>query len=152
MRRFGLTIRYGKTWLDEGQEVLDRSALGLYFTESRARDVDTVALRPEGEPVETGGVFELRGGESLSANGKLLALVPKLGATLAALVVEAVRGDGSREVLLRLDSPGDGWTRTYRLEEPLHLEAGTRVELTLTAPTRESLTPQHVVWLQITPN
>lgn len=145
-----LSLRYGKTWLDEGQEIVDRSALALYFGDADAeRRVESLPLDARGAPEEEGGRFTVRAHHTLAERGELVELVPRLTTNLAALVAEAVRPDGSRFPLLRLDDPGRDWTRPYRLESPLVLEAGTRLELTVTARERESLASEQSLLLEL---
>jgi hypothetical protein len=126
-------IHYKKTWLDEGKEIRDRSAVGLYFSKGK------------GKPIE-GLVVEARGGEGvygLSQAVEVLSLLPKVEAPLDSLLAEAALPDGTIVPLIRLRGPDPAWPRTYRLEEPISLPKGSRLRLTLTSADEASLSAAH---------
>ncbi len=112
-------IHYKKTWLDEGKEIRDRSSVGLYFAKGKAKEIESL-------------VVEARGGESvrLSRDLEVLSLLPKAEVPLDSLLAEAVLPGGARRPLIRLRGTDPGWPRTYRLEEPIRLPKGTRVQVT----------------------
>ncbi len=123
----GLELHYKKTWLDEGSSVEDRSAVAIYL-----HDEDP------GQLVETVEVTSTSA-HTLEADAELVALLPRVDGDIEAVVAEVVRPDGSRERLLRLYHPNSEWPRKYWLVKPIALPAGSRVEVTATAP--EGATP-----------
>jgi hypothetical protein len=135
-------IHYKKTWLDEGKEIRDRSALGLYFSQGRAKPVESL-------------VVEARGGEGvypLSRDVEVLSFLPKVEAPLDSLLAEAVLPDGTMLPLIRLRGPDPDWPRTYRLEEPLSLPKGSRIRFTMTSGDEASLRAAHVLVLNVASN
>lgn len=132
-------IHYKKTWLDEGKEIRDRSALGLYFSQGRAKPVESL-------------VVEARGGEgvySLSRDVEVLSFLPKVEAPLDSLLLEAVLPDGTMLPLIRLRGPDPAWPRTYRLEEPLSLPKGSRIRFTMTSGDAASLGAAHLLVVNV---
>jgi hypothetical protein len=122
-------IHYKKTWLDEGKEIRDRSAVGLYFSKGKAKSIE-------------GLVVEARGGEGvypLSRDVEVLSFLPKIEAPLDALLLEAVLPDGTLVPLIRLRGPDPAWPRTYRLQEPISLPKGSRLRATSTSPQEASI-------------
>ena len=135
-------IHYKKTWLDEGKEIRDRSAVGLYFSKGKAKSIEGI-------------VVEARGGEGvypLSQAVEVLSLLPKVEAPLDALLAEAALPDGTLVPLIRLRGPDPAWPRTYRLEEPISLPKGSRLRLTVTSQDEASLQAAHSLVLNVARN
>jgi hypothetical protein len=118
----GLKLHYAKTWLDEGTDVEDRSALALYLHDGNpVHELETVAVTPSSTHV-------------VATNAELIAVLARVDGDIEAVLAEVVRPDGSREPILRLDHPSPDWPRKYWLETPLALPEGARVEITTTGP------------------
>ncbi len=135
-------IHYKKAWLDEGKEIRDRSAIGLYFSQGRAKAVESL-------------VVEARGGEGvhpISRDVEVLSFLPKVEAPLDSLLAEAVLPDGTVVPLIRLRGPDPAWPRTYRLEEPLSLPKGSRIRLTMTSGDEASLRAAHLLVVSVARN
>jgi hypothetical protein len=123
-------IHYKKTWQFEGKPVTDRSTVGVYFAQAKdARElltmpIDSPAL-PAGDATNRTVTFSRTIDEDLQA----LALSPDQVPPNITLQVEAVRPDGSRTPMIRLNTRPD-WDRRYWFERPLALPRGTKVEVT----------------------
>ena len=123
-------IHYKKTWQFEGKPLSDRSTVGVYFAPGRdARELLTVPITspalPGADAVNRTVVFS----QTVDADVQALALSPEQVPPNITLQVEAVRPDGSRSPMIRLNTRPD-WERRYWFERPLALPRGTRVEVT----------------------
>jgi hypothetical protein len=104
-----LELHYVKGWGDEGKRILDRSALGLWFSKE-AEPVRSV-------PIETPRL-------ELDEAARLVALfATALGE--APLRVEAVAPDGSTRLLLAIDRFDPAWSEKYFFRTPILLPAGS---------------------------
>ncbi len=125
--QIGLRIHYKKTWQFEGKAVADRSTVGIYFspaaTELLSLAIDSPAV------VKAGANQIIRFSRTLSDDVQVLALSPDKVPGNISLQVEAVKPDGSRVPMIRLNTRAD-WDRRYWFEQPMTLPRGTRVEVT----------------------
>ena len=125
--QIGLRIHYKKTWQFEGKAVADRSTVGIYFspaaTELLSLAIDSPAV------VKAGANQTIRFSRTLSDDVQVLALSPDKVPGNISLQVEAVKPDGSRVPMIRLNTRAD-WDRRYWFEQPMTLPRGTRVEVT----------------------
>jgi hypothetical protein len=129
-----LRIHYKKTWLDEGREVSDRSALALFFAGEKPREpLRSFVVETEGAPSlpSRAGGFEKTASEAIPGPVEILALLPRVEAPLESLFAEAVLPDGARRSLIRLREPDPAWPRAFWLEQPLSVPKGTRIQVTL---------------------
>jgi hypothetical protein len=123
----GVRIHYKKTWQFEGQAIADRSTVGLYF--ARANDAQQVFTVPVTAPA--GAVPQDRTvtfGQTIDGDMQVVALRPEQVPPDITVQVEAVRPDGSRAPLIRLNTRPD-WSRRYWLETPIALPRGSRIEV-----------------------
>jgi hypothetical protein len=123
-------IHYKKTWQFEGKPLTDRSTVGVYFAQTKdARELLTVPIAstalPAGDATDRTITFSRTIDEDLQA----LALSPEQVPPNITLQVEAVRPDGSRTPMIRLNTRPD-WDRRYWFERPLTLPRGTKIEVT----------------------
>jgi hypothetical protein len=125
----GVRIHYKKTWQFEGKAVTDRSAIGLYFTQS-ASPQELLSLPIDSPAAASGGADQtVRFSRTLAEDVQALALSPDHVPGNISLQVEAVKPDGSRVPMIRLNTRAD-WDRRYWFEKPMTLPRGTRVEVT----------------------
>lgn len=107
-----VNVKYKKTWEYERKAMTDRSSIGLYFA--------------------TGALAEVRAlnvtlpGVTLDESVRVLAVSPDPAVANTDVRVEAVKPDGSRELLIAF-RPAAGWTRRYWFESPVSLPRGTRI-------------------------
>lgn len=123
-------VRYKKTFRQEGQEVTDRTTVGLWFTERPPRQaVERLLLAFPA----TGGSGQHnpdgRLAETVKKDVQVLAVVPDVPSKVDSLRVEAVRPDGSREPMLLLTRPSPEWPTRYWFQAPITLPKGSRIEV-----------------------
>jgi hypothetical protein len=124
-------IHYKKTWQLEGKSMADRSTIGVYFSpEKDAREL--LALPIESSPTPPAGAMSqtVSFGRTLDEDMQVLALSPDAVPPNITLQVEAVRPDGSRTPMIRLNTRAD-WDRRYWFEKPLALARGSKIEVTV---------------------
>ena len=109
-------IHYKKTWIEEGKEIRDRSAVALSFAKGKAEPAESVVVGTR-EPY------------ALPRDVEVLSLLPSVGVGVETLVAEAILPDGTARPLIRLRNPDPAWPRTYWLEEPLALPKGSRLRV-----------------------
>ncbi len=126
-------VHYKKTWLDEGKEIRDRSAVGFYFSKGRSKSIESLVVAPGDEGIRLGKAVEV------------LSILPKVEARLDSLVAEAALPDGSVLPLIRLREPDPAWPRTYWFENPISLPKGSRVQVTVSSPGGAQALVLHVV-------
>ena len=123
-------IHYKKTWQFEGKPLNDRSTIGIYFAPGRdARELLALPITsptlPGPEATNRVVVFS----QTINEDVQALALSPDQVPPNITLQVEAVKPDGSRAPMIRLNTRPD-WDRRYWFERPLALPRGTKVEVT----------------------
>ena len=127
--QIGVRIHYKKTWQFEGKPLTDRSTVGVYFS-AASNAQELLALPIDSPATPAGGADQtIRFSRTLAEDVVALALSPDNVPGNITLQVEAVRPDGSRVPMIRLNTRAD-WDRRYWFERPLTLPRGTRVEVT----------------------
>ena len=127
--QLGVRIHYKKTWQFEGKPLTDRSTVGLYFAPA-AGSQELFALAIDSPAPPPGGADQtIRFSHTLAEDVQALALSPDKVPGNISLQVEAVKPDGSRVPMIRLNTRAD-WDRRYWFEKPMALPRGTRVEVT----------------------
>jgi mono/diheme cytochrome c family protein len=121
-------IHYKKTWQFEGQAIGDRSTVGLYFLrDQQAQQLLAVPVRSEGGA--PGQNQKMTFSRTIDADVQALAVRPEQLPPDISVQVEAVRPDGGRAAIIRLNTRPD-WQRRYWLAQPLALPRGSRIEVT----------------------
>jgi hypothetical protein len=110
-------IHYKKTWLEEGKEIRDRSAVAISFATKKTEPVESI-------------VVGARETHPIPRDVELLSILPSFESSPEFLSGEAVLPDGTTRPLIRLRNPDPSWPRTYWLEKPLALPKGTRLRVT----------------------
>jgi mono/diheme cytochrome c family protein len=126
--RLGVRIHYKKTWQFEGKALSDRSTVGLYFA-SATNTQQLLAVPIESSAAAAGSGQTVRFSQTLGEDVQALALSPDKVPGNISLQVEAVKPDGSRVPMIRLNTRAD-WDRRYWFDKPMALPRGTRVEVT----------------------
>jgi hypothetical protein len=119
-----LQIHYKKHWQNEGKVINDRSIVGLYFT----------SLPASGAEIQSLVVNDPNNSAALSVAARVVAVRPSLDHVYGSLTVQAATPAGVQIPLLKLRSPHPEWRRRYWLAEPVELPAGSRIQVTYTAP------------------
>jgi hypothetical protein len=127
--QIGVRIHYKKTWQFEGKPLTDRSTIGVYF--SPGNNAQELLALPIDSPaaLSSGADRTVRFSRTLADDVVALAVSPDKVPGNITLQVEAVRPDGSRVPMIRLNTRAD-WDRRYWFERPMTLPRGTRVEVT----------------------
>jgi len=126
----GVGIHYKKTWQFEGKAMADRSTVGVYFApESDARELLALPIESQATPPASPMNQTVTFSRTLNDDTQVLALSPDTVPPNITLQVEAVRPDGTRTPMIRLNTRPD-WDRRYWFEKPLTLPRGTKIEVT----------------------
>ena len=124
-----MRIHYKKTWQFEGKALTDRSTVGLYFAQRRhAQELLSLPIDSPAPP-RAAPIRRIRFSRTLAEDVQALALSPDKVPGNISLQVEAIKPDGSRVPMIRLNTRAD-WDRRYWFEKPMTLPRGTRVEVT----------------------
>src|SRR5206468_3154602 len=116
-----------KTWQFEGQAIADRSTIGLYFLrENGAQELLTLPVSSAGSTDRQEQTIGF--GRTIDRDVRAVALRPQQLPPNITVQVQAVRPDGSRAPMIRLNTRPD-WQRRYWLEHPLALPRGSRIEV-----------------------
>ena len=127
--QLGVRIHYKKTGQFEGKALTDRSTVGVYFAPAAATQ-ELLALPIDSPASASGGADQtVRFSHTLAEDVQALGLSPDKVPGNISLQVEAVKPDGSRVPMIRLNTRAD-WDRRYWFEKPMALPRGTRVEVT----------------------
>ena len=127
--QIGVRVHYKKTWQFEGKPLTDRSTIGVYFSPGNSAQ-ELLALPIDSPAFVSGGADQtVRFNHTLAEDVVALALSPDRVPGNITLQVEAVKPDGSRVPMIRLNTRAD-WDRRYWFEKPMTLPRGTRVEVT----------------------
>ena len=129
--QLGVRIHYKKTWQFEGKALTDRSTVGVYFSrDGEAGSASELFAVPLDSPASSGGAGQtIRFSRTLAEDVQALALSPDKVPGNISLQVEAIKPDGTRVPMIRINTRAD-WDRRYWFEKPLALPRGTRVEVT----------------------
>jgi hypothetical protein len=122
----GVRIHYKKTWQLEGKAIADRSTVGVYFSPGTdARELLSLPIESDAAAATGQTVTFSR---TLPDDVQVLALSPDRVPPNITVQVEAVRPDGSRAPMIRLNTRAD-WDRRYWFEHPLTLPRGSKIEV-----------------------
>jgi hypothetical protein len=125
--QIGVRIHYKKTWQFEGKALSDRSTVGIYFAAVKeANELLTVPI--ESPAIAPGQTQTVTFSRTLAEDVHAVALSPDSVPPNISVQVEAVRPDGTRTPLIRLNTRAD-WDRRYWFEKPLSLTRGTKIEV-----------------------
>jgi peroxiredoxin len=115
-----------------GVEQNDRSSVGLIFAkEPPQREAHTRAIAQRDFVLPPGdNNHEVKSVTTFKKDAELLSFMPHMHLRGKDFKYEAVFPDGKAETLLRVPRYDFGWQSNYRLETPLRLPAGTRIECT----------------------
>ena len=130
--QLGVRIHYKKTWQFEGKPLSDRSMIGVYFAQAASAQ-ELLALPVTAPALTAANASDARAtfAQTIDQDVQALALSPDQVPPNITLQVEAVRPDGSRAPMIRLNTRAD-WTRRYWFERPVALPRGTRIEVVAT--------------------
>ena len=122
--RLQVRIHYKKSWRDEHAVRSDRSAVGLYWTDSTAHELKAVQV-------------DGKAGCEVSTPTVVVAVRPALDRLYTRWSIQARPPSGPPLVLLDLSAPSPEWPRRYWLAHPVELPAGSRLEVVIGDPLPE---------------
>ena len=127
----GVRIHYRKTWQFEGKTMTDRSTVGVYFAPAQSAQ-ELLALPITSPALETAAQNDrVTFSQTIDEDVQALALSPDQVPPNITVQVQAVRPDGSRAPMIRLNTRAD-WGRRYWFERPVALPRGSRIEVVAT--------------------
>jgi hypothetical protein len=130
--QLGVRIHYKKTWQFEGKPMSDRSTVGLYFAPVKeAHELLMLPIDSSSTPAAGAANQTVTFSRALPEDLRVVAVSPDAVPPNITLQVEAVRPDGARTPMIRLNTRAD-WDRRYWFEKPLTLPRGTKIEVTAT--------------------
>lgn len=126
-RDLAFKIRY----LTSGRETVDRTRIGLYFQEQAPQmTVGTLVIANESISIPAGASEhrEQAVSEPVTSDVYLSSLSPHAHGRAVSMRLTAVYPGGERELIANVANYNFNWQLTYRLQQPLLLPAGTRLE------------------------
>jgi hypothetical protein len=130
-------VHYKKTYTYESREMTDRSAVGLYFAQGTALEIQRFAV--VSAPVTTAR-DPLSFSRTVDADLQALAFTSDPALSNARLQVDAVSAAGVRTPVIQVAARPD-WTRRYWFEQPMALPRGTRIEVVAVLNGADALLP-----------
>lgn len=126
-RDLAFKIRY----LTSGRETVDRTRIGLYFQDEAPEwVVETLVIANENIsiPAGAGDHREVALSEPMASDIYLSSLSPHAHGRAESMQLTAIYPDGERQLVANVANYNFNWQLTYRLQQPLLLPAGTRLE------------------------
>jgi len=109
------SVRVDVEYVEPLTEAVDRSRLGLYFSDRPGRTLRQLTLR--------------RGATTMRQDVRVTSLTPALGTAGQSVRVVATRPDQSVEPLLWVRDFDPQFARSYRLQQPVRLPIGSRIDV-----------------------
>ena len=128
----GAILAFQLHYTPNGVEQKDRSSVGLIFAKEPPKvEVRTRAITQKHLVIPAGDSnYEAKSETTFDQDADLLSFLPHMHLRGKDFRYEVVYPDGKRETLLSVPHYDFSWQSTYRLEKPLHLPAGTKIECT----------------------
>jgi hypothetical protein len=132
-----LRVHYKKTWITEGQDFSDRTAVGLYAAGGETASIESlVATSPatlDGQEVSFAYTFD--------EDARLLALLPEVDIEATDVRVTATPPDGTEIPMLFLREPNAAWPTRYWFDTPIDVPRGTELTVAALLPPAAEYTP-----------
>jgi hypothetical protein len=143
-----------------GEEVEDRSAVGLYFAKALPnKRVQEISLSGADANVPAGApLHKIKTSTEITSDTEAVAIRPAVNPLLVSLQATAYRPDGTQEVLIWVRGYQYDWRTTYYYKQPVILPKGTRVEVVAYFDNSDanrnnpSSPPKQVRWPDISPD
>ena len=126
-----LKVDYKKSWQDEQKSLVDKSVVGLYFTEEPLSGKSIESTTIDGPKNDPTGAVPLSFGGVMKNGGRVVALRPMLDTAYSSVEINAVVASGRKVTLLKLRNPRPEWPRRYWLADPIELPANAKIEVTM---------------------
>jgi hypothetical protein len=114
-----------------GKAAADKASVGLIFAKERpAERVLTVAVMNDKFVIPPGdGNYKVPGGTTLPNGSTLLSFFPHMHVRGKAFEYKLTQPDAEPETLLKVPNYNFNWQLTYKLEKPLELKPGARMDV-----------------------
>ncbi|HVS38965.1 MAG TPA: thioredoxin family protein [Gemmataceae bacterium] len=128
----GAILAFQMHYTPNGVEQKDQSSVALVFAKEPPKiEVRTRAIAQKRLSIPAGDAnYEAKSEAVFDKDADLLSFLPHMHLRGKDFKYEVVYPDGKRETLLSVPHYDFAWQSTYRLEKPLHLPAGTKIECT----------------------
>jgi thiol-disulfide isomerase/thioredoxin len=128
----GAILGFQMHYTPTGTEEKDRSSIGLIFAKQPPKyEVKTRAIRQNKFEIPSGADnYEVKSQSTFDKDTELLSLLPHMHLRGKDFVYEVTYPDGKKETLLSVPKYDFSWQSNYRLEKPLQLPKGTRIDCT----------------------
>jgi peroxiredoxin len=127
----GASLVFQLHYTPNGAEATDRSSVGIIFTkeppkhEAKTRGIANRMIIPPGADN-----YEVKSATTFQRDAELISLMPHMHLRGKDFSYRVVFPDGKTETLLSVPHYDFNWQSVYRLDKPLKLPAGTRIECT----------------------
>ena len=127
---------------------IDKQVVGSAVRPPRAR----LSLRPDLRIPAGEANYEVRCSKLISQDVHLTAVVPHMHLLGKDFLMTAIRPDGTRRVLIRIDHWDFNWQNSYDFVEPIPIPSGTRIEVLAhfdnseANPRNPNVPPREVRW------
>jgi hypothetical protein len=143
-----------------GEEVEDRSAVGLYFAKALPnKRVQEISLSGADANVPAAAsLHKFKSSIEITSDTEAVAIRPAVNPLLVSLQATAYRPDGTQEILIWVRGYQYDWRTTYYYKQPVILPKGTRVEVVAYFDNSDanrnnpSSPPKQVRWPDISPD
>lgn len=128
----GAALVFQMHYTPNGTEQTDRSSVGIIFAkEPPKNEVRTRAIATRGFSIPAGDAnYKAVSNSTFAQDATLFGLLPHMHLRGKSFTYQAHYPDGTSETLLSVPRYDFSWQATYRLQKPLKLPAGTRIECT----------------------
>ena len=135
-----LRMHYKKTWITEGRDFTDRTAVGLYAADGEAVGIESLVA---GSPATLDGQ-EVSFSYVVDDDVRLLALFPEVDIEAADVRVTATTPDGAEIPMLFLREPNTAWPTRYWFDSAIEVPRGTELTVAALLPPAAEHTPTGV--------
>ena len=132
-----LRMHYKKTWITEGRDFTDRTAVGLYAADGEAVGIESLVA---GSPATLDGQ-EVSFSYVVDDDVRLLALFPEVDIEAADVRVTATTPDGAEIPMLFLREPNTAWPTRYWFDSAIEVPRGTELTVAALLPPAAEHTP-----------
>ncbi len=128
----GATLVFQMHYTPTGTEETDQSSIGLIFAKEPPKyEVKTRAIRQSKFEIPAGADnYEVKSQTTFDKDTELLSLLPHMHLRGKDFTYVVTYPDGKKETLLAVPKYDFSWQSNYRLEKPLKLPQGTRIDCT----------------------
>ena len=132
-----LRVHYKKTWITEGQDFSDRTAVGLYVADGEVDPIESLVASSPATLDQQQVSFT----HTLHEDARLLALFPEIDIEATDVRVFATTPDGTEIPMLFLREPNTAWPTRYWFDTAVDVPRGTGLTVEALLPPAANHTP-----------